>query len=288
MAIKPKERYPAQIEVSDPGYPWGKARNVGTAGDGSGTPWTAAVANDIFGFFQALLHAGGNIEPSDEPDKLGASQYLDAILAIIGSGFNVLAGTLYQKAAFLNKNYAWSGTHTIYALIADYSFKLGSSSAIETAMPLAVRTMAPLTSAQALRFNNSMVCYFSIDRLYVKSDGANPMAVRFNVRIPSGCELLDVIVSGKPNADPITVTLHRLTKSILVGNPGSHTELSLTVAATITGSANNVTATLQVPEVINNATSEYWVEVNVGNDATTLAHIHFVELHWVPKFLSAR
>lgn len=94
MAIKPKLQYPANVSVTDPAYPWGKARDVVTAGDGTGTPWEAAIANDIFGFQQALLDAAG-IEPSNTPDKVGASQYLTA-----------LAPALFGRV------FAWTAQHT--------------------------------------------------------------------------------------------------------------------------------------------------------------------------------
>lgn len=95
MAIVPSSKYPAQTLLSDPsGYPYGKARNVVTAGDGSGTPWEADLVNDIFGFLQALL-VGAGITPSNTPDKVGTSQYLDAIAKVIEG-----------------KDFDWTGAHT--------------------------------------------------------------------------------------------------------------------------------------------------------------------------------
>ncbi len=82
MAIRPIIQYPTQVDGSDPGYPHGKAQNVTAPGSGDGTPWEAADANDIFGFQQALL-AETATTPSGTPDKVGASQYLDSINAII-------------------------------------------------------------------------------------------------------------------------------------------------------------------------------------------------------------
>lgn len=110
MAIIPKSKYPAQTEVNDPGYPNGKARNVGTPGDGSGTPWEADLVNDIWGFQQALLAAGG-LAPSNTPDKVGASQYLTAVNNIVRAATSLLAGTLYQTVSFLEKSYQWKGSH---------------------------------------------------------------------------------------------------------------------------------------------------------------------------------
>lgn len=82
MALVPKDKYPSQIDTSDPAYPHGKARNVGSPGDGTGTPWEEDLVNDVFGFQQALLDAA-SITPSGTPDKVGACQYLDALNVII-------------------------------------------------------------------------------------------------------------------------------------------------------------------------------------------------------------
>ena len=87
MAINPSSLYPANIDTSDPtGYPRGKARDVAVAGDNTGTPLTAAIMNDIFGFQQALLSEASAV-PSGTPDKVGASQYLDALKTVVANSF---------------------------------------------------------------------------------------------------------------------------------------------------------------------------------------------------------
>lgn len=86
-------KYSGQVDTSDPaGYPHGKARNVTVIGDGTGTPLEKDLVNDIFGLQQALL-ANAGVAPSGVPDKVGASQQLDAIkfLAEMSHGeFNVM------------------------------------------------------------------------------------------------------------------------------------------------------------------------------------------------------
>lgn len=85
MALDPSTRYPGQIDTTDPaGYPYGKARNRIVDGDGVGTPYERDLVNDIFGFQQAILDAVG-ATPSNTPDKVGASQYLDALRKIFAS-----------------------------------------------------------------------------------------------------------------------------------------------------------------------------------------------------------
>ncbi len=82
MAVQPKLLYPAQIVTTVAAYPYGKARNDGVPGDASGTPLEKAWVNDLWGFLQAILVEAG-VSPSGQPDKVGSSQYLDALRAIV-------------------------------------------------------------------------------------------------------------------------------------------------------------------------------------------------------------
>ena len=94
MAISPIVQYPTQVAPVTSGYPYGGAQNITTPGDNTGTPWEAALLNDIFGQQQALLRAAG-IVPSGSPDQVGTSQYLQAIqlLAAGGAEIHSAAGT---------------------------------------------------------------------------------------------------------------------------------------------------------------------------------------------------
>lgn len=81
MALRPGTRYPAQTDTGDADYPYGKARNASSFGDGTGTPLEHDWLNDDWGFKQALLVAAG-ITPSDDPDTATVSQYLAALQAV--------------------------------------------------------------------------------------------------------------------------------------------------------------------------------------------------------------
>ena len=81
MAINPELQYPGKINPSTPAYPYGSARNITTPGDGTGTPWEAAIVNDNLGFQQALLNLA-SLVPSGSPDEARASQYLQALQKI--------------------------------------------------------------------------------------------------------------------------------------------------------------------------------------------------------------
>lgn len=81
MAINPESQYPGKIAPATSDYPYGAARNITVPGDGTGTPWEAALVNDLFGFQQALL-SEAEIVPTGTPDKVGASQYLNALIGL--------------------------------------------------------------------------------------------------------------------------------------------------------------------------------------------------------------
>jgi hypothetical protein len=81
MALVPSAEYPAQTSTSDPNFPYGKARNISVASDGTGFPLEKEWVNDLLGFEQALLVAT-SITPSGNPDEVGTSDYLDALRKI--------------------------------------------------------------------------------------------------------------------------------------------------------------------------------------------------------------
>ncbi len=91
MAINPESQYPGKIAPSTPEYPYGAARNITLPGDGTGTPWEAALVNDIFGFQQALLSLAG-VVPSGTPENATLSQYLEAFRKLFP--FSLAATTL--------------------------------------------------------------------------------------------------------------------------------------------------------------------------------------------------
>ncbi len=84
MAINPRDEtvYDNKIDESDlANYPYGKARNITTPGDGTGTPWDQIFINELWGYFQATL-VEANITPDGNPETVQASQYLNAMRAV--------------------------------------------------------------------------------------------------------------------------------------------------------------------------------------------------------------
>lgn len=109
MAIRPVVKYPGQTTPASGGYPHGAAQNVIVAGDGTGTPLEKDWLNDLWGFLQSLLSAGG-VTPSGVPDQVGASDYLTGMRAAarsvitpaqITSGQNNYSPTGFSEASVL-------------------------------------------------------------------------------------------------------------------------------------------------------------------------------------------
>lgn len=103
MAINPETKYPGKINPSSADYPYGSARNITVPGDGTGTPWEAAIVNDLFGFQQALLGAAEMV-PSGIPDKASASQYLEAVKAVVEKAANAYVTLEYADVDAMKSN----------------------------------------------------------------------------------------------------------------------------------------------------------------------------------------
>lgn len=103
MAIIPENQYPGKITPSSADYPYGEARNISAPGDGTGTPWEAALVNDIFGFQQALL-SEASVTPSGDPETATTSQYLQALRLL--SSYRYDADTSYDTGQYVITNTA--------------------------------------------------------------------------------------------------------------------------------------------------------------------------------------
>jgi len=65
-------------------FPNIKAVNASSPNAKDGSPYTAAVIDDIWGFMQALMAAAGE-SPSGESEAAGASQLLEAMIKLFAS-----------------------------------------------------------------------------------------------------------------------------------------------------------------------------------------------------------
>lgn len=111
MAIIPSTQYPGKTAGNTADYPYGEPRNITTPGDGTGTPWEAALVKDFFGLLQSLL-VEADIVPSGQPDAVGDSQYLAAIKEIIKDA--IAAAVPRQVRAWVRFGYV-SGAVQIFA-----------------------------------------------------------------------------------------------------------------------------------------------------------------------------
>ncbi len=98
MAINPETQYPGKIAPSTTDYPYGSARNITLPGDGTGTPWEAALVNDLFGFQQEILSRAG-VVPSGTPERVKQSQYAKSLDLAVGAEFDSVATVLAKVAA---------------------------------------------------------------------------------------------------------------------------------------------------------------------------------------------
>ncbi|WP_448693607.1 hypothetical protein [Pseudomonas rhizophila] len=82
MSLKLNERYPSRFNNPSSDYPQGSFKNRTAPGALDGSYLEQDWANDKEGFFQSLIATAG-IVPSGDVDKVGASQYYDALLEVI-------------------------------------------------------------------------------------------------------------------------------------------------------------------------------------------------------------
>lgn len=115
MALDYRTTYGIQVLSGDPGYPYGKARNVTVSGDGTGTPWEQSLVNDWFGFLQSLLSAS-SATPSGTPDAVGASQYLDGVKFLTKNivGTVNVTGAVIATQQVVGKNIAVTSNGTFF------------------------------------------------------------------------------------------------------------------------------------------------------------------------------
>ncbi|MGH9928348.1 MAG: hypothetical protein ACREA9_03860, partial [Pyrinomonadaceae bacterium] len=84
MALDLPARYPGRFDPASVDYPQGSFKNRTAPGALDGSYLEKDWANDKEGFFQSLMDEA-SLSPNGLVDKVGASQYLDALQAIIAA-----------------------------------------------------------------------------------------------------------------------------------------------------------------------------------------------------------
>lgn len=82
MSLKLNEHYPGRFDNPSADYPQGSFKNRTSPAAKDGSYLEKDWANDKEGFFQSLIAVAG-ITPSGIADKVGASQYYDALLSVL-------------------------------------------------------------------------------------------------------------------------------------------------------------------------------------------------------------
>jgi hypothetical protein len=239
MALIPKTKYPANVDTSDASYPLGKARNVATAGDGSGTPLEKDWVNDLWGFFQAVL-AAGSVVASGTPDSVGTSQYLSAL----------------RSAA-----YAWTAQHT-FTLDVNYD----APKTFSRFIPLSTGKLSTAAMSAGLRYDSSLgseqwifsagysgVVTFPLDL----ATGAVVTDLRMLVHT-SGFQTFEGFLTGQP-FNPTTGTSGSAVNMRDNAGGASPASGDASIAVPVSGSAS---------QVIDRSANQYNISVSGTNPGT--------------------
>lgn len=204
MALIPEFKYPGQTLVGSAAYPYGSARNVEVAGDGTGFPLEKDWVNDVLGMLQSLL-ADAGVTPNRDADSVTNPQYLTALKAIILAH---AAANLDGSATFLGNTFAWAGFHT---------FGVGASLSSLT-----------VTSGGATQFSGAVSITHATNEVIYSAPRTRTLTRAFRGVGPGDATQLE---SG-PFGDG-SVYMRRVGGSILA--PTWQEPLDLPIGATITG-----------------------------------------------------
>jgi hypothetical protein len=84
--IRINAQYTDYFDNTDPAYPGGKAIDTSNGDSEDGTPYKAEWMNDVDGFHQAaIVEAHGSFQVSGTPDRVGASDILNALKIIMNN-----------------------------------------------------------------------------------------------------------------------------------------------------------------------------------------------------------
>ncbi len=163
--IRPIDAYPGKVATPTSEYPDGKAQNITSPGDGTGTPWEAKLVNDIFGF-QQFITAKAGITPNGTPDNATASQQFDALWKLLNARaltFNLTANANYTLTADQNLYGNLTITDTGVVLTAGRDIIVDTVGRLflftnSTAQTLTVKTLAGTGIAVAAGGSTALIC----------------------------------------------------------------------------------------------------------------------------------
>lgn len=196
MALDYTVAFPGQSADADSNYPFGAPRDpVSEPGDGTATPITAAVFKDLLGFVQRLLELA-SVTPSEVPDTAVASDYCDALQALIATA---VAGQ--SASASAQPVYAAYGGGSIGSALSDAELayrvsRVGSLVVVSGVLTISAgQSTADIVSAEAelpswaapSQGKALVLCDFGSDyQVYADAGegegGGNPRQLRFHRR----------------------------------------------------------------------------------------------------------
>jgi len=163
--IRPIDAYPGKVATPTAEYPDGKAQNITSPGDGTGTPWEAKLVNDLFGF-QQYITAKAGITPNGTPDNATASQQFDALWKLLNARpltFNLTVDANYTLTADQNLYGNLTITDTGVVLTAARDIIVDTVGRLflftnSTARTLTVRTLGGTGIAVAAGASAALIC----------------------------------------------------------------------------------------------------------------------------------
>lgn len=267
MAINPSVSYSGKTTTPDANYPYGGAQNITSPGDGTGTPWEAALVNDIFGFQQELL-SKANITPTGNPEKVNASQYLDSLRNILGANVTTLnaAGSPYTLTQ------AQAGYVIVDASAGAVTITLPAANVIKGINYKFIRIDS--TPANAVTINRagsdlidgatSLSLIYKVP-VYLDSDNASPgnwyNTLTDQSRVfqqTSVTMATNAVTISALNSAPLQFRSPTLTTGTLSTVSVPSANLVIPAGATL-GTVNGIQSTIVIAEMNNSGTREYAV-----------------------------
>jgi hypothetical protein len=151
------------------------------------------------------------------------------------------------------------------------------------------RIIIPLRLVEAGIFNTVQKVYRQGSKINAHSDGSNSLTLRAPILLPQGSAISWVGVGAKANASPITVNCCKIApdKSGSVTSEPSVVTLTSTPGVINPGAGGRIVdVMLDTYETVNNVTTEYWVDIDVGSDDASDAEIYYVDVRAIVYFLS--
>lgn len=190
MSIKLNERYPGRFNNPSADYPLGSFKNRTAPSAKDGSYLEQDWANDKEGFFQSLLSAAG-LEPNGSADKVGASQFFDAVQKIKQSQTGTAFTTTGPSAALI-----LTPSPPISAYVSGQRFRVKFSRASTGTDTINISGVGPKLLKQYDAGGAKVSAIFAIDQLAdVEYDGVD--AVLLDQLPTSSSNLTGIMGSAK-------------------------------------------------------------------------------------------